>query len=168
MDAQLALVGDLKSMPERSLVTHFELLNLVPMSFKPHERFNLNVMREYASSLVARKWRRVGLVSGRDVRLDTIVWPGGDIVVSGVTTQPRSVFRIVTALAPPFVMESSIGEDGLCLRGLQCHRIATSGKHNLTLMFNAIETRDRLEEDALQHGNQLPEDELNEEKVSYK
>lgn len=29
------------------------------------------------------KWRRVGMISGRDVRLDTIVWPGGDIVVSG-------------------------------------------------------------------------------------
>lgn len=30
------------------------------------------------------KWRRVGLVSGRNVHLDTIVWPGGDIVVSGI------------------------------------------------------------------------------------
>lgn len=29
------------------------------------------------------KWRRVGLVSGTNVHLDTIVWPGGDIVVSG-------------------------------------------------------------------------------------
>lgn len=29
------------------------------------------------------KWRRVGLVSAASVRLDTIVWPGGDIVVSG-------------------------------------------------------------------------------------
>lgn len=30
------------------------------------------------------KWRRVGLVSGTNVHLDTIVWPGGDIVVSGM------------------------------------------------------------------------------------
>lgn len=29
------------------------------------------------------KWRRVGSVSGSAVRLDTIIWPGGDIVVSG-------------------------------------------------------------------------------------
>lgn len=29
------------------------------------------------------RWRRVGLVSASSVRLDTIVWPGGDIVVSG-------------------------------------------------------------------------------------
>lgn len=138
------------------------------MSFKPHERFNLNVMHQFSSKSVARKWRRVGLVSGRDVRLDTIVWPGGDIVVSGVATQARSVFRIVTALAPPFVMESSMGEEGVCLRGLACHRISTSGKQNLTLMFNAIETRDRLEDDALQHGNQFSDDEMNEERVSYK
>lgn len=49
--------------------------------------------------------------------MDTIVWPGGDIVVSGLSTRPRSVFRVVTALAPPFVMESELDEDGQCLRG---------------------------------------------------
>lgn len=59
----------------------------------------------------------MGHVSGRSVHLDTIVWPGGDIVVSGVSTRARSVFRVVTALAPPFVMESELDEDGQCLRG---------------------------------------------------
>lgn len=73
------------------------------------------------------KWRRVGLVSGRNVHLDTIVWPGGDIVVSGLSARARSVFRVVTALAPPFVMESELDEDGLCLRGLPCHRLAPTG-----------------------------------------
>lgn len=33
---------------------------------------------------ILTKWRRVGLISGREVQLDTIVWPGGDIVVSGM------------------------------------------------------------------------------------
>lgn len=167
MDAQLALLGDLNSLPERPLVTHFELLNLVPMNSKPNERFNIHEITENPKS-VSRKWRRVGLISGRDVNLDTIVWPGGDIVVSGVTAQARSVFRVVTALAPPFVMETAVDEDGHCLRGLSCHRITTSGKQNLTLMFNTIETRDRLEEDAFEHGNQLSDDDLNERKVSYK
>lgn len=37
------------------------------------------------------------------------------------------MFRVVTALAPPFVMESDLDEDGLCLRGLPCHRPASSG-----------------------------------------
>lgn len=35
------------------------------------------------NSAVLSKWRRVGSVSGSTVRLDTIIWPGGDIVVSG-------------------------------------------------------------------------------------
>lgn len=42
------------------------------------------------------------------------------------------------------------------------------GRHNLTLMFNAIETRDRLEEDAVEHGNDLPpEPEHIDEKISH-
>lgn len=44
----------------------------------------------------------------------------------------------------------------------------TKGRHNLTLMFNAIETRDRLEEDAVEHGNDLPpEPEHLDEKISH-
>ena len=53
--------------------------------------------------------------------------PGGDIVVSGLSARARSVFRVVTSLSPPFVMESNLDEDGLCLRGLPCHRLSTSG-----------------------------------------
>ena len=30
------------------------------------------------------------------------------------------------------------------------------GKHNLTLMFNSIETNERFVEDAVEHGNQIP------------
>ena len=89
----------------------------------------------------------MGEVTGRDVRLDTIVWPGGDLVVAGLSARARSVFRIVTALAPPFVMESELDEDGQCLRGLPCHRVLTSDKDNLTLVFNEMETHERLEEE---------------------
>lgn len=59
----------------------------------------------------------MGMVSGRSVRLDTIIWPGGDLSVAAVSTRARTVFRVVTALAPPFVMESELDEDGQCLRG---------------------------------------------------
>lgn len=91
-------------------------------------------------------------------------------------------------------MESNLDEDGLCLRGLPCHRLSTSGrlkvihnlhlidfensfflvhmtgKQNLTLMFNSIETNERIFEDAVEHGNQIPfnEDHKSNEKVSYK
>jgi ionotropic glutamate receptor NMDA 3A len=51
------------------------------------------------------------------VRLDTIIWPGGDLAVAAVSSRARTVFRVVTALAPPFVMESELDEDGQCLRG---------------------------------------------------
>lgn len=67
------------------------------------------------------KWKRVGMVSGRSVRLDTIIWPGGDLSVAAVSTRARTVFRVVTALSPPFVMESELDEDGQCLRGKQLH-----------------------------------------------
>ena len=87
---------------------------------------------------------------GRVVDLDTIVWPGGDLVVPGLSARARSVFRIVTALAPPFVMEAELDEDGQCLRGLPCHRLLTRGKDNLTLVFSELETQERLEEEGLE------------------
>lgn len=48
---------------------------------KPTTKTNANANVENVTSTT--KWRRVGLVSASSVRLDTIVWPGGDIVVSG-------------------------------------------------------------------------------------
>lgn len=78
---------------ERALTTNFELLNLVPVD-------QMNIPKAAAQSAQSNngqfndasdddsetltKWRRVGLVSGSSVRLDTIIWPGGDIVVSGL------------------------------------------------------------------------------------
>ncbi|CRK95065.1 CLUMA_CG008543, isoform A [Clunio marinus] len=166
---------------EKNLISNFEILNLVPTQSKArmqqqHQRKknelkkNSNLMSSKSENPESTKWRRVGLVLGRKVHLDTIVWPGGDIVVSGLSTRARSVFRVVTSLSPPFVMESNLDEDGMCLRGLPCHRLSTSGKHNLTLMFNSIETKERFEEDAVEHGNQIPlnEDHKSSEKVSYK
>lgn len=94
---------------------------------------------------VTGTWRGVGRVLGRVVDLDTIVWPGGDLVVPGLSARARSVFRIVTALAPPFVMEAELDEDGQCLRGLPCHRLLTRGKDNLTLVFSELETQEREE-----------------------
>lgn len=130
---------------DKSLVSSFEILNLVPDSDRNKESPKESVQFGDQDKL---KWRSVGQVTGRAVQLDTIVWPGGDIVVSGLSSQARSVFRIVTALAPPFVMESELDEDGQCLRGLPCHRVLTSDKDNLTLVFNEMETQERLEEEA--------------------
>ncbi|KPI97834.1 Glutamate [NMDA] receptor subunit 3A [Papilio xuthus] len=84
-------------------------------------------------------WRQVGHIRGRDVHLHTIVWPGGRLVAHGQSAGARTIFRIVTALAPPFVMEGELDEDGQCLRGLACHRPQTSDRDNLTLVFNVLE-----------------------------
>lgn len=142
-NCQLAMSGQRTNVgfTEKALTTHFELLNLVPdnshrptKSFYNQQQFdgahsaNDNGESPTVADAQPTKWRRVGLVSGRNVHLDTIVWPGGDIVVSGLSARARSVFRVVTALAPPFVMESDLDEDGLCLRGLPCHRLSTTGK----------------------------------------
>ncbi|KAJ2947052.1 hypothetical protein O0L34_g16399 [Tuta absoluta] len=115
-----ALAGVMER-PERSLTASFSLLNLVP-GMDGHNT-----------------WRQVGSVLGRRVQLHTIVWPGGRLVAHGQSAGARTIFRIVTALAPPFVMEGELDEDGQCLRGLPCHRPRTSDKDNLTLAFNELE-----------------------------
>ncbi|XP_065352819.1 glutamate receptor ionotropic, NMDA 3A-like isoform X2 [Cloeon dipterum] len=114
-----ALAGESADPEVAPLASAFDLLNLVA----PEQGDEL-------------AWRSVGNVTGRKVSLETIVWPGGDIV--GPSPGGRSVFRVVTALAPPFVMEGLL-EDGQCLRGLKCHRVPPHvGAHqdNLTLLFS--------------------------------
>ena len=118
-------------MVEKPLISNFEILNLVPssnnkMEEQQHKETQMRKQQKNERN-EGTKWRRVGLVLGRKVHIDTIVWPGGDIVVSGLSARARSVFRVVTSLSPPFVMESNLDEDGLCLRGLPCHRLSTSG-----------------------------------------
>ncbi|XP_058457456.1 uncharacterized protein LOC131434603 isoform X3 [Malaya genurostris] len=69
---------------EKSLIANFEILNLVPVM--KHATPQNEIQREApgyrADYINISKWRRVGFVSGRNVHLDTIVWPNGDIVVT--------------------------------------------------------------------------------------
>lgn len=115
----VALAGGGRS--ERSLTAAYSFLNLV--------------LNPEGSNV----WREVGHVLGRSVSLHTIVWPGGRLVAHSQSSGARTIFRIVTALAPPFVMEGELDEDGQCLRGLPCHRPQTSDRDNLTLVFNELE-----------------------------
>lgn len=151
---------------EKPLTTHFELLNLVPSNSKYQDKNYDNLNHDDKLSM---KWRRVGLISGKNVQLDTIVWPGGDIVVSGLSAKSRSIFRVVTALAPPFVMETDLEDEGICLRGLMCYRVYTSGRHNLTVMFNKIEKQNRLKEDENEGKRKAVfEEGVDPDKISYK
>ncbi|KAK6640098.1 hypothetical protein RUM43_008375 [Polyplax serrata] len=132
---------------DRSLLANFQILNLVPEKF--HINFNNddNVIED-----AVLYWRQVGKVLGKSAHLNTIVWPGGDLVASALSARTRSVFRIVTALAPPFVMEGALDEDGQCLRGVICHRVLNSDKDNLTLVFNEMETQERMEDEVEELG----------------
>lgn len=60
---------------------------------------------------------------GKEVRLDTIIWPGGGIVPAymgqGGERIGMPAYKIVTALAPPFTMSTNL-QEGLCLRGIVC------------------------------------------------
>lgn len=73
-------------MVEKPLVSNFEILNLVPVVSKVSDRDRNKDPRKGTDTRMTTgtKWRRVGLVLGKKVHLDTIVWPGGDIVVSGM------------------------------------------------------------------------------------
>ncbi|XP_023248542.1 uncharacterized protein LOC106638190 [Copidosoma floridanum] len=78
----------------------------------------------YPGNKTQLRWTKVGLVrGGREVRLDTIVWPGGGIVPAYVEEGREKIgmpsYKIVTALAPPFAMVTNL-QEGACLRGLIC------------------------------------------------
>ncbi|XP_034240253.1 uncharacterized protein LOC117644748 [Thrips palmi] len=146
----------LEDRPAKTLSASFQILNLVRQPVPPMARASAPLLQQAThqtdevvdaideeGETVTGMWRGVGRVLGRVVDLDTIVWPGGDLVVPGLSARARSVFRIVTALAPPFVMEAELDEDGQCLRGLPCHRLLTRGKDNLTLVFSELETQER-------------------------
>lgn len=63
---------------EKALISNFEILNLVPTYNKADMNGNRDNMMKSStitqSNPESTKWRRVGLVLGRKVHLDTIVW----------------------------------------------------------------------------------------------
>jgi hypothetical protein len=76
-------------------------------------------------------WVPVGSVSphapGRTrVTLQTIRWPGGGLFGPGV--RPSKAYRVVTIVAPPFVMESQAEDNKTCVRGLACLKVNTRNK----------------------------------------
>ena len=62
------------TMPEKALISNFEILNLVPTTSQQKQRGDKKPPTMMPPSPESTKWRRVGLVLGRKVHLDTIVW----------------------------------------------------------------------------------------------
>ncbi|XP_071580673.1 uncharacterized protein [Temnothorax nylanderi] len=90
----------------------FQLLNLQAVRF-PGNKTQL-------------RWTKVGTIKGgREVRLDTIIWPGGGIMPAyleqGGEKIGMPIYSIVTALASPFTMITHL-QEGFCLRGLTCRQ----------------------------------------------
>lgn len=59
---------------ENALISNFEILNLVPTSSKEQQKKPPSGVSTKPDTAESTKWRRVGLVLGRKVHLDTIVW----------------------------------------------------------------------------------------------
>ncbi|XP_034185345.2 uncharacterized protein LOC117606677 isoform X1 [Osmia lignaria lignaria] len=86
---------------------------------------NLQAIR-FSGNKTQLRWTKVGTVKGgKEVHLDTIIWPGGGIVPAYLEQGGEKIgmpmYRIVTALASPFTMVTSL-QEGICLRGLFCRQ----------------------------------------------
>ncbi|XP_076684460.1 uncharacterized protein LOC143377266 isoform X2 [Andrena cerasifolii] len=89
---------------------------------------NLQAIR-FPGNKTQLRWTKVGTVKGaKEVHLDTIIWPGGGIVPAYLEQGGEKIgmpmYRIVTALASPFTMVTSL-QEGLCLRGIFCRQGST-------------------------------------------
>ncbi|XP_073973414.1 uncharacterized protein isoform X2 [Rhodnius prolixus] len=122
-----------ESSGQRSLAARFQLLNLVPeqqLSAVTQQSTTGQPVTDNPQALLklqeSDNWKQVGEIIGCcDVRLERIVWPGGTI--DGPCGGGRTVVKVVTAVAAPFVMMSDLARgvgDGACLRGLPCHKVS--------------------------------------------
>lgn len=73
---------------DRSLLANFQILNLVPEKLQINFNNEVNVIED-----AVLYWRQVGRVLGKSAQLNTIVWPGGDLVASALSARTKSVFR---------------------------------------------------------------------------
>ena len=95
----------------------FDILNLVQS-----ESFD-------SEGKIRREWHQVGNVSVAEtpsVQLRTIQWPGGGIFGPG--DRPSKTYRIVTIIAPPFVMNAEADDNKTCVKGLPCLNVNTTNK----------------------------------------
>lgn len=77
-----------------------------------------------------RKWKIIGNVSAAtaQVHLDTIRWPGGGIL--SARAKELKSYRIVSIIAPPFVMAIDSFDNKSCEKGLPCLKVQTNNQVN--------------------------------------
>ncbi|XP_043258883.1 uncharacterized protein LOC122401043 isoform X2 [Colletes gigas] len=105
-----------------------KLRNSVGQISKDKAKFqllNLQAIR-FPGNKTQLRWTKVGTVKGgKEVHLDTIIWPGGGIVPAYLEQGGEKIgmpmYRVVTALASPFTTVTNL-QEGLCLRGIFCRQ----------------------------------------------
>ncbi|VVC31376.1 Hypothetical protein CINCED_3A009974 [Cinara cedri] len=115
--------------PDLSLAVRFDIMNSIASNRR-------------APNGYTRAWKKVGTigpssVDGQFVKLDSVVWAGGKMV-PGIGLGRRAVYRVVTAIGPPFVMHAPLQKDRQCLRGILCYQMTTTGKDNITMIFKDV------------------------------
>ncbi|XP_015601483.1 uncharacterized protein LOC107270719 isoform X2 [Cephus cinctus] len=118
------LINEFRENVSRTLTTRLkESIRQISKDKAEFQLLNLQSVK-FPGNKTQLRWTKVGTIKGgKDVRLDTIIWPGGGIVPAYLGEGGEKIgmpaYRIVTALAPPFSMATSL-QEGLCLRGLAC------------------------------------------------
>ncbi|XP_015380519.1 PREDICTED: glutamate receptor ionotropic, NMDA 3B-like [Diuraphis noxia] len=115
--------------PDLSLAVRFDIMNSITSN-------------RHAPNGYTRAWKKVGTVGpsgtgGQLVKLDSVVWAGGKMVPA-VGLGRRAVYRVVTAIGPPFVMHAPLQQDRQCLRGIPCYQMTTNNKDNITMIFKDV------------------------------
>lgn len=59
-------------------------------------------------------------------------------MIPGVGMGRKAVYRVVTAIGPPFVMNAPLQQDRQCLRGVRCYQMSTTDKDNITMILKDI------------------------------
>ena len=104
----------------------FDILNLVPS----------------VNNIYTKEWKVVGNVTRYNATLDAIRFINRPS--SEKTNHPsKHNFRVATAIAPPFVMESGKFENESCLLGTPCLKVRTNIPEELVVIFTDFNSRKR-------------------------
>ena len=93
--------------------------------------FSFDILNLVRKSKSQREWKKVGNASVEtpEVHLETIRWPGGGIFGPG--ERASKSYRVVTIVAPPFVMEAEAEDNRTCVKGFPCLKVNTNNKVGL-------------------------------------
>ena len=90
----------------------------------------VKIMNLVHNSHRAKRWKSVGNYNKGTLKVNTIIWPGE--TTAGPSDRGQRLLRVVTNIAPPFVMEHD-STGGTCSRSVPCLRVFTDDINKDTL-----------------------------------